>query len=96
MALLFSDTKMTFINVTSNSTMLTNDTWYNETYVLEDPFYERMEEMCINFLLICCALAMCLNIIVVISIHWIRTPLKPNLKIRLIRKTVTIFLEQNI
>nr|CAH7740400.1 unnamed protein product [Callosobruchus chinensis] len=75
---------MDFINVTINSTLLGNDTWYNDTFPLEDPFYESMTEMCITFLLICCALAMCLNTIVVISVYWIRTPLKPNLKIRLV------------
>nr|CAH7740386.1 unnamed protein product [Callosobruchus chinensis] len=74
---------MDFINVTINSTLLGNDTWYNDTFPLEDPFYESMTEMCITFLLICCALAMCLNTIVVISVYWIRTPLKPNLKISL-------------
>lgn len=58
---------------------------FNATYdnFTEDAFHESIVHLCISLLLVCCLLAMCVNCVVIISVHWIRGPMTPNLKISL-------------
>ncbi|XP_074027627.1 octopamine receptor beta-2R [Leptinotarsa decemlineata] len=61
----------------------TNETTINATVSYNDLLYEDFLQLCISFLLICCLLAMCVNCLVIFSVHWIRNPMTPNLKISL-------------
>lgn len=61
------------LNCSSNLTNVTYD----------DELYNQITHLCISCLIIACVLAMCVNCVVIFSVHWIRTPMTPNLKISL-------------
>lgn len=68
-----TETMINAFNISNDSEIHGNST--------TDDFYNTIVQLCISVLLVCCLLAVCVNGIVIFSIHWIRTPMTPNLKI---------------
>ncbi|KAG5887521.1 hypothetical protein JTB14_022133 [Gonioctena quinquepunctata] len=69
---------------TPDLTNATIEAFYNDSATYHnDILYENIVQLCISCLLVCCLLAMCVNCLVIFSVHWIRTPMTPNLKISL-------------